>query len=97
MNIWDLFSFFYSNDHEPIHVHVCKGEIEVKVELFFEKNVLTNVSIRKNNGAKQNLTAVEREKIRRFVEKYYEEIVQKWNDVKNGKRVRCKKINKEVK
>ena len=89
--------FFYSNDHDPIHVHVKKGSIEVKVDFFFEKNALTNVSIRKSNGSKQNLTPAEREKIRKFAEKYHKEISEEWNNFRAGKKVKCKKINKEIK
>ena len=35
--IFILFGFrfmFYSNDHEPIHVHVTKGDIRAKFHLF---------------------------------------------------------------
>lgn len=89
--------FFYSNDHEPIHVHVKKGSVEVKVDFFFENNELINVSIKKYNGVKQNLTNAEREKIRKFVEKYHTDIVKEWNNFRAGKKVKCRKINKEVK
>lgn len=89
--------FFYSNDHEPIHVHVQKGDKQVKVEMFFNNEDLESVSIRKLNGHSQKLTHAEREKIRTFVEHYHKEIVKKWNDVKAGKAVRSRKITKEIK
>lgn len=90
--------FFYSNDHEPIHVHVKKGDKEVKVEMFFNNNGdLESVSIRKLNVHTQKLTHTEREKIRIFVLHYYNEIVKKWNEVKAGKPVKTIKITKEIK
>ena len=38
--IFILFGFrfmFYANDHEPIHVHVTKGDISAKFTLFRAK------------------------------------------------------------
>lgn len=36
---------FYANDHEPIHVHVIKGDVSAKFTLF-------PVTLVKNNGLK---------------------------------------------
>ena len=39
--IFILFGFrfmFYANDHEPIHVHVIKGDVSAKFTLFPEEN-----------------------------------------------------------
>ena len=49
------------------------------------------------NKASAKLTHAEREKIRKFVEVYYAEIGQKWEDFKAGKRIRPKRICKEIK
>ena len=46
--IFILFGFrfsFYANDHEPIHVHVTKGNISAKFTLF-------PVALVTNNGLK---------------------------------------------
>jgi hypothetical protein len=46
--IFILFGFrfmFYANDHEPIHVHVVKGNISAKFTLF-------PVDLIENNGLK---------------------------------------------
>ena len=37
---------FYSNDHEPIHVHVIKGDAEARFQ------VQPEVSLLENNGLK---------------------------------------------
>jgi len=38
--------FFYTNDHEPKHVHVFKGGVKVKVEI-------ETLSLVANNGMKE--------------------------------------------
>ena len=38
---------FYANDHEPIHVHVIKGDVSAKFTLF-------PVTLIKNNGLKSS-------------------------------------------
>ena len=48
--IFILFGFrfmFYANDHEPIHVHVIKGDVSAKFTLF-------PVTLIKNNGLKSS-------------------------------------------
>ena len=47
--LFTVFGFrfmFYSNDHEPIHVHVIKGDAEARFQ------VLPNVSLLDNRGLK---------------------------------------------
>ncbi len=89
--------FFYSNDHPPIHCHVRKGDKEVKVELEFIRGQLVDISIRMASRETNKLTSAEREKIRKFVEVYYVEIKDKWEDFRAGKKIRSRKINKEIK
>ena len=53
-----LFTFFglrfifYSNDHEPIHVHVVKGKGKVKENAKF--NILPEIKLVENNGLQSN-------------------------------------------
>lgn len=89
--------YFFSNDHEPIHVHVIKGGKEVRIELLFEKDKLAGISITKANRHTQKLTGEEREKIRIFIEAKHPEIRKKWNDFRAGKKVTVNRINKEIK
>lgn len=89
--------FFYSNDHEPIHCHVKKGDKEVKVEMVFAKGKLIHVSITKDNRHSIKLSPTERQKIRKFVEVYYADIRKKWEAFRAGKPVICDKISKEIK
>ena len=65
--IFILFGFrfmFYANDHEPIHVHVTKGDISAKFTLF-------PVTLVKNNGLKSSEL--------KLVESVIEENQEHWN------------------
>ena len=43
---------FYSNDHEPIHIHVVKGKGKVKENAKF--NILPEIKLVENNGLQSN-------------------------------------------
>ena len=78
--IFEYFGFifkFYSNEHEPIHVHVIKGGCETIFELIIEKGDLIDIRQRNKHGVipLNNKDAVI---ARRFVEKYADSIVNKW-------------------
>lgn len=61
--------FFWSNDHEPIHVHVIKGDAEGKF------NVL-DFDIIENHGFKKN----ELRLIESLIEENREIIIGRWNE-----------------
>ena len=44
--------FFYSNEHEPIHVHAKKGEFESKAEFFITNAEVTEIRITTIKGSK---------------------------------------------
>lgn len=69
--------FFYSNEHEPIHVHGSYQGRESKAEFILKEGEiveirLTNVKHAKPLSGKQLNLFIE------FVEKYADEIVEKW-------------------
>ena len=69
--IFILFGFqfmFYANDHEPIHVHVIKGDISAKFSLF-------PVELIKNNGLKPS----EIKLVESVIEENQEIISEHWN------------------
>ena len=43
---------FYSNDHEPIHVHVVKGKGKIKENAKF--NMIPEITLVENNGLQSN-------------------------------------------
>jgi len=45
-----LVFYFYSNEHDPIHVHVKKGDKETIFDLIIYNGVLTEIKTRKRRG-----------------------------------------------
>lgn len=72
-----LVIFFYSNEHEPIHVHARHGKTEGKIEIFVELGVVTNVSYKMVSG-KKSLNRKNKEKFIYLVTILADEIVQSW-------------------
>lgn len=69
--IFKLFGFifmFYSNDHEPIHVHVVKGNQRAKFRI-------SPVELVENNG----LTKSELKMVEAIIEENQEIIAEHWN------------------
>ncbi len=44
--------FFYSNDHEPIHVHAKKGEFESKAEFYIINGEISEIIIKNISGVR---------------------------------------------
>ena len=62
--------FFYSNDHEPIHIHVRKGGGEAVF------NVDNEIDLRESQGLKLK----ELSKAQELAEENKEIIIQKWHE-----------------
>ena len=97
--IFEYFGFiflFYSNEHEPIHVHVMKEGHEAIFEIMLENGELAEVRRRTSNKipplSEKDATTAEA-----FVKKYYKNIVDKWvNFFIYKKRIRSTKITKKL-
>ena len=72
-----LIFYFYSNEHDPIHVHVKKGDKETIFELIIYNNVLTEIKRRKRRS-KELLSATDEKKAKDFIIFYADDIVKKW-------------------
>ena len=70
--------FFYSNEHEPVHVHVKKGSSLMKFELLMNYNTLTINCLKYKKYDLFNAT--ERNEIESFIERKHVEIRSKWDD-----------------
>lgn len=97
--IFEYFGFvflFYSNEHEPIHVHVNKEGSEDIYEILMENGNL--VELRRRPSAKMPpLNDKDAATAEAFVKKYYRNIVEKWvNFFIYKKRVRSTKITKRL-
>jgi hypothetical protein len=78
-NYLGLVFYFYSNEHNPIHVHVKKGDRETIYELLVYNKVLTEIKRRKRRG-KDFLSVADDKKVVEFINEKYNEIIDKWTD-----------------
>lgn len=66
---------FFSNDHEPIHIHVVKNSAEAKF------SILPEITIIYNHGLK----ASELKKAKEVIIDNAEIIIERWNEFFNNK------------
>jgi len=71
--------YFYSNEHEPIHVHARKGDNECKAEFIIVDGIITEIKIRQVKGLTP-LNSNELKIFKEFLEVFADKIVQKWID-----------------
>ena len=88
---------FFSNEHEPIHIHAFYKEYQTKVEFIIENGIITKIIYRKVHGYEM----IPKEKIsdlQTLIEVYKYDIIQLW--IKYfilHEKVNCKKINTKLK
>jgi len=88
---------FYSNEHEPIHVHGKYQGCESKAEFIIVDGKISQILI-KNVKGKQALPSNELKEFQEFTEAFKNEIVQKWVDYfVFHKQINCIKIEGKVK
>ena len=78
--IFEYFGFifyFYSNEHEPIHVHVIHGAKESIFDLIMLNGILVNLHVREKKGA-ESLSEKEKRTAEEFIRKYHKNIIEKW-------------------
>ncbi|MBQ7774223.1 MAG: DUF4160 domain-containing protein [Bacteroidales bacterium] len=89
--------FFFSNEHEPIHVHVMKSGYQTVFELILMDGELTDIRTR-SEGGYPLLNEKDAKTAEEFIRAYYKNIVEKWmNFFVLKKRVRCTQITKKIK
>ena len=97
--IFEYFGFifyFYSNEHEPIHVHVLHGDKESIFDLIMMDGALIELHSRTKKGA-EPLTEKDKRTAEEFIRKYYKNIIQKWVKFFVLKQsVRSTRINKKL-
>ncbi|WKN41240.1 DUF4160 domain-containing protein [Tunicatimonas pelagia] len=69
--------FFYSNEHEPIHVHARSGEFESKAEIIVVDGIVEEIVITNIRGRKP-LKGKELNHLKKFIEHYADAVVDKW-------------------
>ena len=78
--IFECFGFifyFYSNGHEPIHVHVQHSGKESIFELIMMDGKLMEVRTREKHGIAP-LTNKDQRTASEFIQKYHKNIIDKW-------------------
>lgn len=89
--------FFYSNEHEPIHVHGKHGGFESKAEFLIVDGKIIEIKIKPIKGYSP-LTGPKLRDFEDFLEAYSDQIVQKWIDYfVYHKDVEFEKINTRIK
>ncbi|MCK5539229.1 MAG: DUF4160 domain-containing protein [Bacteroidales bacterium] len=89
--------YFYSNEHEPIHVHARYGNYESKAEFYIENGEIIEIKIKTVIGRKP-LKGKDLKNLKVFLEIYANEIVQKWIDFfVYHKDIEFKRITKKLK
>jgi hypothetical protein len=88
--------YFYSNEHEPIHVHAKKAEYESKAEFYIIDGIITEVKITEVKG-KKPIIGNDLKNFEIFLENYSEKVVQKWVDYfVYHKDIKFEKITKKL-
>jgi heterodisulfide reductase subunit C len=88
---------FYSNEHEPIHVHGKHQGHESKAEFLIEDGKVIEITIKTVKGRKPLPSKVLND-FKQFTYQYAEQIVQKWIDYfVLHKSVKCQKIERKLK
>jgi len=89
--------FFYSNEHEPIHVHGKYDSQESKAEIYLVNGIIVEIKIKSIKGATP-LTGSKLIDFKDFLEEYADDIVQKWIDYfVFHKHVEFEKIDRRLK
>ena len=74
-----LIILFYSNEHEPIHVHCKYQGKESKAEIIYKDGKFVEIIISEVLG-KEPIDIQKQKKFKKLVEAYREDIVRKWID-----------------
>ncbi|MBI5325693.1 MAG: DUF4160 domain-containing protein [Ignavibacteriae bacterium] len=91
-----LVILFYSNEHEPIHVHCKYQDKESKAEIIFNNGVFDKIKIKKVPG-KNPLDIKNLNLFKKFVEVYRDDIINKWIDFfVYNKEIISEKITKRI-
>lgn len=84
--------FFYSNEHEPVHVHGRYGEFESKLEISLKNGLISKVKLVSVPG-KLPLPPSKAKEFKKLGDKLADDIVQAWiNYFVYHKKIVTKKI-----
>lgn len=88
-----IFFYFWSDEHDPIHVHAEYNGTECKVLLYPDGRIEIENYLLKNNMDTQTL-----KKVRKFAEKYQDAIKEKWAEYHLfKKKIKPQRITRKIK
>lgn len=88
--------FFYSNEHEPIHVHPKYNGYESKAEFYIVDGKIMEIKIKSVKGSNP-LSGAKLKDFEKFLERFSDKIVEKWVDYFiYHKNVAFEKITKRI-
>lgn len=97
--IFEYFGFifyFFSNEHEPVHVHVKHGGEECIFDLIIEDGELIRLERREKLGV-DPMNSQDAADAKDFITHYWKEIVEKWVECFVYHRaIKNTKINKRI-
>lgn len=73
--------YIYNDDHLPIHIHAQKAEFESIIELIIENKKLVDMVLRPANNANRELQEKDVKKVKKFLRKYWKDVVEKWENL----------------
>ena len=89
--------FFYSNEHEPIHVHASHDSSESKAEFYIIDGKISEIRIKLVKD-RRPLNGAQLKDFEKFLDVYADKIVQKWIDYfVYHKEVEFERITKKLK
>ncbi len=88
--------YFFSREHDPVHVHGRYQDREMKAEIMIDKGKIVAIKI-KPIPRKKPLLEPQLSDFETIVRSHAEDIVHKWADYfLFGKKILCKKINRRI-
>ena len=89
--------FFYSNEHEPLHVHAKYGEHENRAEFIIINGKITEIRISSMRG-RDPLPGNKLNDFKDFLKIYADQVLEKWIDYFiYHKKVKFERITKKTK
>jgi len=85
---------FYSNEHEPIHIHAVYNDSSVKVSFFIKEGKIYRTSYLAEFGT---FPTTKMKQLKKFISVYKEDIIESWLDYFIWKeKIIAKKITKKL-
>ena len=89
--------FFYSNEHDPVHVHGRYQGKESRAQIVTQNGIITGIELAGVKG-KQPLPTTQLSDFKALVERFADIIVQKWVDYfVYNQRITAEKITRRIK